>query len=77
MFKLFFFFLGFSMTVFGLVYIIIYLNLLTFGYTFFEYLKFIITRYECLIALFGSIILTITVIMKGDIFNDLYLWHIS
>lgn len=73
MLKLFFFFLGFSMTVFGLVYIIIYLNLLTFGYTFIEYLQFIISRYECLMAVVGSIILLVIILMKGDVFNDLYL----
>lgn len=73
MIKLFFFFLGFSMTVFGLVYTIIYLNLLTFGYNFYEYLKFIISRYECLMVVFGTIILIVTIYMKGDIFDDLYL----
>ena len=73
MYKLFFFFLGFSMTVFGLVYIIIYLNLLTFGYTFIDYIKFIMTRYECLMTLIGVIILIILIYTKGDIFNDLYL----
>ena len=77
MIKLFFFFLGFSMTVFGLVYIIIYLNLLTFGYNFYEYLKFIISRYECLMVIFGTIILMVTIYTKGDIFDDLYLWYFS
>lgn len=73
MYKLFFFFLGFSMTVFGLMYIIVYLNLLTFGYNFIDYLKFISSRLECLMTLMGILILLILVLLKGDFINDLYL----
>lgn len=42
--------------VIGLTYIIIYINLLTFGYTIKEYLLFLITRYECLLLPIGFLI---------------------
>lgn len=43
---------------------IIYLNLLTMGYTFIEYVNFIIRRVECLTFIIGIILLYF--IMKGD-----------
>ncbi len=36
---------------------IIYLNLLTMGYSFIEYVNFIIRRWECLIFILGVILL--------------------
>lgn len=36
---------------------IIYLNLLTMGYSFIDYVNFIIRRWECLIFIFGVILL--------------------
>ena len=73
MYKLFFFFIGFILSVFGFTYIIAYLNLLTFGYSFIEYLKFIVTRYECILSIVGVIMIFISTSMKGDIFYDIYL----
>lgn len=43
---------------------IIYLNLLTMGYSFIEYVNFIIRRWECLIFVLG-IILLYFIIRKG------------
>lgn len=43
---------------------IIYLNLLTMGYTFIDYVNFIIRRVECLTFIIGIILLYF--IMKGD-----------
>ena len=40
--------LGITLTVIGLTNIILYLNLLVNGYTFLEYVNFIIRRFECL-----------------------------
>lgn len=73
MYKLFFFFIGFILSVFGFTYIIAYLNLLTFGYSFIEYLKFIVTRYECILSIVGVVMIFISTSMKGDIFYDIYL----
>ncbi len=47
--KIVYFVLGIIMTSYALMFIIIYLNLLKMGYSFLEYLKYIFTRFECLI----------------------------
>lgn len=70
--KLFFLFVGFTLTNIGLVYLIIYLNLFTFGYNLIDYIKFIFTRIECLSFILGVFILLLT-INRGDDFIELYL----
>lgn len=62
--RIIFFLVGFSLTVIGLVYIISYLNLLTIGYNFFEYVNYIIKRIECLYAIFGVMIMLLTLIKR-------------
>lgn len=66
------FLFGFGLTVVGFSYIIIYLNLMSLGYNFLEYVKFISRRIECLNVIFGIIIMIITVFTKGGK-NELYL----
>lgn len=51
--RFFFFLVGFGLTLIGCIYIIIYLNLTTIGYNFLDYVKFIIRRPECLVAIIG------------------------
>lgn len=70
------FLFGFGLTVIGFSYIIIYLNLMSLGYNFLEYVKFISRRIECLNVIFGIIIMIITVFTKGGK-NELYLWYNS
>ena len=70
MFKIMFFLFGFGLTVIGLVYIILYLNLLTIGYNFKEYVNFIIERIECWYSIIGIIIMLISI--KGGK-NELYI----
>lgn len=65
MFKVFLFLFGFGLTTIGFVYILSYLNLLTLGYSFLEYVQFIISRIECLNAPLGIIIMALTLI-GGD-----------
>lgn len=60
------FLVGFGFSVIGFVYIIAYLNYLSIGYSLMDYLKLIITKFECLIALIGIILINIAVFMKGD-----------
>ena len=60
------FLFGFGLSVIGFVYIIAYLNYLSIGYSFTDYLKFIITRIECLISMIGIILINLAVFMKGD-----------
>jgi len=66
MIRLFFFLLGFGLATIGFVYVITYLNYLSIGYTFFEYLNLIFTRFECLLAVVGILIISIVVFTKGD-----------
>lgn len=62
--RIFFFLLGFGFTVLGFVYIISYLNLLTIGYNFLEYVKFISGRLECYYSILGITMMFITVFLK-------------
>lgn len=64
--RIFFFLLGFGLSVIGFTYIISYLNLLTMGYTFLEYLLFITKRYECIIAIIGFIMITCAIFKGGE-----------
>ena len=43
----------------SITFILIYLNLLSYGYTFIEYLKYIVSRYEVVLQLLISIIILI------------------
>ena len=71
MFKIFLFLVGFGLTTIGLVYIILYLNLLTFGYNFFDYVNFIIRRIECLNTAIGTILILISFNLGGK--NELHI----
>lgn len=68
-FRTFLFLFGFGLSVISLSYIIIYLNLLTMGYNFLEYVNFIIRRIECLNLIIG--LLMIFIILGGK--NELYI----
>lgn len=69
--KSFLFLFGFGLTVISLSFIIIYLNLLTIGYNFIDYVNFIIRRFECINLLTGIIILFISFKIGGK--NELYI----
>lgn len=73
--KIFLFLIGFGLTIIGSMYIISYLNLLSIGYNFLEYVNFISKRIECLNALFGIIIMVISVNLKGTK-NELCIWYL-
>ena len=62
--QIFLFLIGFGLTVIGFIYIISYLNLLTIGYNFFEYVNFIIRRIECIYTVIGFILITVSINMK-------------
>ncbi len=68
------FLIGFIFMIIGFAYFIIYINLLSFGYTIYEYLEYCISRYECLLLVIGFIIILITVFRKGKK-NDKCLWY--
>ena len=58
--------LGIFLTASGLTFIISYLNLLTIGYNFSYYVKFISRKIDCLNALFGIIIIIIYFIKEDQ-----------
>jgi len=59
------FLLGFGLTTIGSVYIICYLNLLTIGYNFIDFVNFIIRRIECLNIIFGILIMYLSINIGG------------
>lgn len=64
---------GFGLAVIGSIYIICYLNLLSIGYNFLEYVNFIIREIECLFLPIGFIIMIICVYVPGGGKNDIYI----
>lgn len=63
--RIFFFLIGFGLTIIGFVYIISYLNLLTIGYNFLEYVNFIIRQIECLSAIVGIVMMFLAINVTG------------
>ncbi len=59
------FLIGFGLTLIGSIYIILYMNLMTIGYSFKEYVNFIIRRHECIYSLVGFILMTIVIFTGG------------
>ena len=57
MYKFLIFLLGILFTSIGLFFLILYLNLFAMGYSFFEFVNFIIRRFECWLFLLGLIML--------------------
>lgn len=66
MIRIFFFLTGFALMVIGFVFIILYLNLLTIGYNFSFYGKFISRRIECYYTIIGFIIVLLSITKKGE-----------
>lgn len=75
--RIFFFLIGFGLTVIGFVYIISYLNLMTIGYNFREYVNFISRRVECLYAIIGLLIMAITIFIPERRKHELHIWYFS
>ena len=66
MIRFFLFLIGFGFSIIGCMYIILYLNYLTIGYTMLDYLSFISRRFECLLAIVGIILIAIAIFKKGE-----------
>ena len=64
--RIFMYLIGFGLSIIGFMYIISYLNYLSVGYTFIDYLKLIITRIECLLAPIGLIIICLSIFLRSD-----------
>ena len=63
--RIIFFLIGFGFSIIGFVFIISYLNLITIGYTFKEYVKFISSNIECLIGPIGLLISALAIFIPG------------
>lgn len=71
--RVFFFLMGFGFTVIGFSFIILYLNLTTMGYNFVNYVNFITRRIECYFSIIGIVVMILSLSIKGDNKNELYL----
>ena len=72
MLKFILFLFSFGMSVIGFTYVILYLNLLSMGYSFNDYLMFVLTRVECLISIVGLFIISIILLGRKNK-DDIYL----
>ena len=70
-FRIFLFLIGFGLTTIGFMYIVAYLNLISIGYNFFEYVNFIIRRIECINAIIGILLMIMSVTIGGK--NELHI----
>ena len=70
--RIFVFLIGFGLTVIGFVYMISYLNLLSLGYNFLEYVQFIVRRLECMYSVIGILIIVLYLYIPGGK-HELYL----
>ena len=66
MIRFFIFLIGFGFSVIGFVYLISYLNLLSLGYNFLEYVKFICCKGVCLIGPIGIFMIFFSIFSGGD-----------
>ncbi len=73
MFRLLLYILGVILTSIGLFFLIIYLNLLTIGYSFFDFVKFISRKVEVWLILIGIICIALS--LERWIKNELLLRH--
>lgn len=67
------FFIGLVMSVIGLSYIIIYLNLLVMDYNFIDYLNYIFTKLECIIFFIGYLLMLLSLYCKRRKKNELHI----
>lgn len=75
--RIFFFLIGFGLTVLGCVFIISYLNLLTIGYNFLDYVNFISRRLECWNAIIGLFIIFLTIYINGGGKHELHIRYFN
>ena len=66
------FLIGFGLSVIGFVFIISYLNLMTIGYNFGEYVNFIIRKPECIIGPTGLLLTFLSIYLPGGK-NEIYI----
>ena len=68
-----FYFIGIILTSTSLFFIIVYLNLINMGYSFLEYVNFIIRRIECINLIFGILFMFLSLKKRKEKKNDIYI----
>ncbi len=71
--RIFFFLFGFGLMVIGFTFIILYLNIMSMGYNFNDYVNFIIRRIECYYSIIGLIVILLAILLKGEKNYELHL----
>lgn len=71
--RIFIFLISFGFSVIGFIFIISYLNLITIGYNFYQYVNFIIRRPECIIGPIGLLITFLSIYIPGGKKNELHI----
>ena len=71
--KIVLFLLGIGFCSSGLLFLILYLNLLAMGYSFLEYVQFISSRFECYFIFIGSFCIAIS--LEGSKIHEKILRH--
>lgn len=75
MYRFLIFILGIILMSIGLFFILLYLNLFVLGYSFFEFVKFIIMRVDCSIFFIGIILVVISI--EGKKLYGLFLRYLN
>ena len=63
--KIIIYIIGILLISFGFSTLILYINLLSFGYTFKEYLCYVLSKFETYYILIGFLLINITYLIKG------------
>lgn len=71
--RIFSFLFGFGLMVVGCTYLILYLNLVTIGYSMKDYFIFVARRFETYYVLIGLIIISLSIFIKGGRKYEFYL----
>lgn len=71
--RVFGFLVGFGFSTIGFVFIISYLNLLSLGYNFSQYVHFICSSPQCLIGPIGLLIITLVIFIPKGEENELHI----
>lgn len=64
MLRVFFFFVGFWFLIIGFTYLILYLNLLTFGYHLSDYIRFVFSKYQTFLFFVGLLMIIMTIYVR-------------
>jgi len=69
------FIIGFVLSSLSLTFLLLYLNILNLGYSFIEFVNFIIRKWELYLFFVGIILMVLS--LRKDKNNDIYLWFID